>query len=384
MSAVTAVPFLDLSHQFKALEKEWLAAIRASGERGSFILGPQVTGFEKEFAAYVGVKHAIGVANGTDSLFLSLRALGIGPGDEVITTPWTFFASAEAISMVGATPVFADILPDTFCIDPESIAKCLTPKTRAILPVHIFGHACDMDAIMQIARDRHLAVVEDCAQSFGAKSGGRVTGSIGDTGSFSFYPTKVLGCYGDGGMITTNRDDLNEYIRRLRNHGAVRPFIHTEIGMNSRLDEIQAAVLRLKLRTIDQDIAGRRAVAAEYTKRLAGTAVHPPVAKSPEAHVYNLYTVRLPRRDAIREALTAAQVGTALCYPQGLHLQEVYKHLGYRPGSLPVCEQASQEVLSLPIYPGMPLEHIERVCTVVREGLVPGAAATAGGRAPAP
>jgi len=348
-----------------ALEKEWLEAIRASGARGSFILGPQVTEFEKEFAAYVGVKHAIGVANGTDSLFLSLRALGIGPGDEVITTPWTFFASAESISMVGASPVFADIRPDTFCIDPDSIAKCLTPKTKAILPVHIFGHACDMEAIMQIARDRRLAVIEDCAQSFGAKSGGKVTGAIGDAGSFSFYPTKVLGGYGDGGMITTNRDDLNEHIRRLRNHGALKPFLHAEIGMNSRLDEIQAAVLRLKLRTIDRDIAGRRAVAAEYTKRFSGTAVRPPVAKHPDAHVYNLYTVRLPKRDAVRETLTTAQIGTSLCYPQGLHLQDVYKHLGYKAGDLPVCEQASSEVLSLPVYPGMPHAHIERVVEAI-------------------
>jgi len=369
MSAVTAVPFLDLSKQFKSLEAEWLETIRASGAKGSFILGPQSAEFEKEFANYVGVKHAIGVANGTDSLILSLRALGLGPGDEVITTPWTFFASAESISIVGATPVFVDIRPDTWCLDPENVIKRLTPKTRAIMPVHIFGHAADMDAIMQIARDRKLAVVEDCAQSFGARSAGKVTGAIGDTGSFSFYPTKVLGCYGDGGMITTNRDDLNEHIRRLRNHGAVKPFIHTEIGMNSRLDEIQAALLRLKLRTIDQDLAGRRAVAAEYTRRFRGTAVKPPAALAPDAHAYNLYTVRLPNRDKVRETLTANQIGTSFCYPQGLHLQDVYRHLGYHAGSLPVCEQASSEVLSLPIYPGMPAPHIERVCEVVLQAL---------------
>jgi dTDP-4-amino-4,6-dideoxygalactose transaminase len=359
------VPFLDLSTAFKGLEAEWLEMIRATGAKGSFILGPNTVEFEKEFAAYVGVKHAIGVANGTDSLYLSLRALGIGPGDEVITTPWTFFASAESISMVGATPVFADIRPDTFCIDPESIARRLSPKTRAIMPVHIFGHAADMGAIMQIAKDRKLAVIEDCAQSFGARSGGKVTGSIGDAGSYSFYPTKVLGGYGDGGMITTNRDDLNEHIRRLRNHGAMKPFIHTEIGMNSRLDEIQAAVLRLKLRTIDKDIEGRRAVAAEYTKRFSGSSVKPPVALKPDAHAYNLYTVRLPKRDAVRDALTAAQIGTSLCYPQGLHLQDVYRHLGYKPGSLPVCEQASTEVLSLPVYPGMPPSHIAQVADTV-------------------
>ncbi len=369
--ALKPVPFLDLSREYAALEQEWFAAIRTCGASGAFILGPNVAEFEREIAAYVGVKHAIGVANGTDSLVLGLRALGLGPGDEVITTPWTFFASAEAVSIVGATPVFADIRPDSFCLDPQDVVRRLTPRTRAILPVHIFGHACDMDAIMQIAKDRKLAVIEDCAQSFGARWGGKVTGAIGDAGSFSFYPTKVLGGYGDGGLITTNRDDLNERIRRLRNHGALQPFLHAEVGMNSRLDEIQAALLRLKLRTIDRDIAGRRAVAAKYGRRLVGTAVRPPPALDPAAHVYNLYTIRTARRDALRAALTAERIGTSLCYPQGLHLQAVYKHLGYRAGSLPVCEQASGEVLSLPIYPGMPLAHVERVCETLRAALQP-------------
>lgn len=363
------VPFLDLSTQYKKLEAEWLDAIRATGAKGSFILGPNVTEFEKEFAAYVGVKHAIGVANGTDSLILSLRALGIGPGDEVVTTPFTFFASSEAIDVVGATPVFADILPDSFCIDPASIRQKITSKTRAILPVHIFGHPAEMDEIMKIAREHKLAVVEDCAQAFGATFGGKVTGSIGDTGSYSFYPTKVLGCYGDGGMITTNSDALNEHIRRLRNHGAVKPFIHTEIGCNSRLDEVQAAVLRIKLRTIRNDIAGRQQVAAEYTKRFAGTPVKTPSLPKNGMHAFNLYTVRIPKRDAVRQALTDAQIGTSQCYPQGLHLQEVYMRLGYKPGSLPVCEHATTETLSLPIYPGMPIDHIERVCEVVRGAL---------------
>ncbi len=359
------VPFLDLTAQYKQLEAEWLAAIRETGSRGSFVLGPHVQAFEKEFAAYVGVKHAIGVANGTDSLMLSLRALGIGPGAEVITTPFTFFASAETIDMVGATPVFADILPDSFCLDPASVRKKITSKTKAILPVHIFGYPSEMDEIMKIAREHKLAVIEDCAQAFGAASSGKVVGSIGDTGSFSFYPTKVLGCYGDGGMVTTNSDALNEHIRRLRNHGAAKPFIHVEIGINSRLDEIQAALLRLKLKHIKADIEGRQKVAAEYTKRLAGSAVKTPLLPKNGTHAFNLYTVRVPKRDAVRQALTDAQIGTSQCYPQGLHLQEVYKRLGYQPGSLPVCEQATTETLSLPIYPGMPLAHIERVCEVL-------------------
>ena len=382
MHAVTKpvpVPFLDLTAQYKQFEAEWLAAIRETGNRGSFVLGPNTQAFEKECAEYVGVKHAIGVANGTDSLYLSLRALGIGPGDEVITTPFTFFASAETIDMVGATPVFADILPDSFCLDPASIRKKISPKTKAILPVHIFGHPAEMGEIMDIAKQHELAVIEDCAQAFGATSGGKVVGAIGDTGSFSFYPTKVLGCYGDGGMVTTNSDAVNEHIRRLRNHGAAKPFIHVEIGMNSRLDEVQAALLRLKLKRIKADIEGRQKVAAEYTKRLAGTAVKTPSLPKNGTHVFNLYTVRIPKRDAVRQALTDAQIGTSQCYPQGLHLQEVYKKLGYQPGSLPVCEHATTETLSLPIYPGMPLAHIERVCEVLRAALAPGAAASRGG-----
>lgn len=366
---VTPVPFLDLTAQFRELESEWLEAVRAAGSRGSFILGPQVSAFEREFADYVGVKHAIAVANGTDSLVLSLRAMGIGPGDEVITTPFTFFASSEAIDVVGATPVFADILPDSFNLDPASVRRCVGPKTRAILPVHIFGRAADMDAIMEIAAERGLAVVEDCAQAFGSRSGGRVTGSIGTTGSFSFYPTKVLGAYGDGGMITTSSPQIDEHVRRLRNHGAVKPFIHAEVGCNSRLDEIQAAALRIKLRSIDAAIAGRRRVAEAYDRRFSGTPVRRPEPGAAGAHVYNLYTIRTPRRDRVRQLLTDRQIGSSLCYPQGLHLQDVYRRLGYQPGSLPVCEQAATEVLSLPIYPGMPDTHIALVCDTVLEAV---------------
>jgi len=372
MHAITKakpVPFLDLSAQYKNLESEWLAAIRETGARGSFILGPHTQALEKEFAEYVGVKHAIALANGTDSLLLSLRAMGVGKGDEVVTTPFTFFASAETIDMTGATPVFADILLDSLCLDPASVHAKITAKTKAIVPVHIFGYPSEMGEIMEIAKKHKLAVIEDCAQSFGALHNGKVVGSIGDTGSFSFYPTKVLGCYGDGGMVTTSSDAVNEHIRRLRNHGAVKPFVHTEIGMNSRLDEVQAAVLRIKLRHIRDDIAGRQNVAEEYTKRFGGSPVKTPSLPGNGTHVFNLYTIRVPKRDAVRQALTDAQIGTSQCYPQGLHLQEVYKHLGYQPGSLPVCEHATTETLSLPIYPGMPLDHIERVCEVVLENV---------------
>jgi dTDP-4-amino-4,6-dideoxygalactose transaminase len=365
------VPFLDLSAQYKSLESEWLAAIRETGARGSFILGPHTQAFENEFAEYVGVKHAIAVANGTDSLYLSLRALGIGPGDEVITTPFTFFASAETIDMAGATPVFGDILPESFCLDPASVRAKISAKTKAVMPVHIFGYPSEMGEIMEIATKHKLAVIEDCAQSFGALHNGKVVGSIGDTGSFSFYPTKILGCYGDGGMVTTHSDEVNEHIRRLRNHGAVKPFVHTEIGTNSRLDEVQAAVLRIKLRYIKDDIAGRQKVAAEYTKRLANSPVKIPSLPKNGTHVFNLYSIRVPKRDAVRQALTEAQIGTSQCYPQGLHLQEVYRHLNYRPGSLPVCERACTETLSLPIYPGMPPAHIERVSEVLLQAVKP-------------
>lgn len=356
------VPFLNLTDEFARLEKDWLQDISETGNRGSFVLGPNVTAFETEFAQAVGVKHAVSVANGTDALILSLRALGIGPGDEVITSPFTFFASAEAINVVGATPVFADIEKDSFCLDPDSVEQVVTERTRAIVPVHIFGHAARMDRFQQIADKHDLKIIEDCAQAYGARFNGKMVGSIGDAGCYSFYPTKVLGGYGDGGMITTNSAKVDEHLRRLRNHGAVKPFIHTEIGYNSRLDEIQAAILRRKLRTIDQAIEGRRKVATAYRERLGESDIVLPPAAESEQHAFNLYTIRIANRDSVRQSLTERQIATALCYPQGLHLQEVYASLQYKPGSLPVTEHACTEVMSLPIYPDMPESDIDTVC----------------------
>lgn len=368
MSKVEAVPYLDLTAEFEELEQEWLATIRDTGRAGSFILGPNVQAFERECAAYVGTRHAVAVANGTDALVLSLRALDIGPGDEVITSPYTFYASSESVNLVGATPVFADIDPVTYTLDPASVRARITKKTRAIIPVHIFGCPVDLGAISALAKEHDLGIVEDCAQAFGATVGDKVVGSVGDAGCFSFYPTKVLGCYGDGGIITTNSDGMNERLRRLRNHGAVRPFVHTEVGYNSRLDEIQAALLRLKLKNIDRAIADRRRVAESYTRRLHGKILATPSAPAWGGHAYNLYTVRLKDRDQVRERLNAGRIGNSLCYPLGLHLQDVYRDLGYRPGSLPVAEHASTENLSFPIYPGLPESHIERVCEVVLGG----------------
>lgn len=369
MSEVKAVPFLDLTTSFKALEAEWLDAIRATGLSGAFILGPNVAAFEKDIAAYVGAKHAIACANGTDALILSLRAFGIGPGDEVITSPFTFFASAEVVTLVGAKPVFADIEADSYDIDPASVRALITPKTKAIIPVHLYGYPAKMDEILGIAREHRLAVLEDCAQAFGAEIDGKRVGSMGDAGAFSFYPTKVLGCYGDGGIITTNRPEIDEHLRRLRNHGTYKPFMHNEIGYNSRLDEIQAALLRIKLRTIEADIAGRNKVAAEYDRRLKPLGVASPSRPPNGRHVFNLYTVRVKERDRVRQYLTDHNVASSVCYPKPLHLQDVYQSLGYRPGSLPVSEQAATETLCLPIYPGMPVEHIQRVVDVLAMAL---------------
>jgi len=248
MSQSNGVPYLDLSREFSELKQEWFAMIEESGGHGSWILGPNVQAFEREVADYIGVRHAIGLANGTDALYLSLRALGIGPGDEVITTPYTFFATSEVIDMVGATPVFVDVEADSFNIDPALVENAVTDRTRAILPVHLFGNPARMAELLDIADRNEIPLVEDAAQAFGAEHGGRRSGSMGTTGCFSFYPTKVLGCYGDGGLLTTDSDDIAEHVRKLRNHGASAPFQHDEIGMNSRLDEIQAALLRIKAR----------------------------------------------------------------------------------------------------------------------------------------
>jgi dTDP-4-amino-4,6-dideoxygalactose transaminase len=360
------VPYLDLKTEFQALRDEWIAAIAAIGEKAAFILGENVRDFQDEAAGYVGSRYAVGVANGTDALVLSLRALDIGPDDEVITTPFTFFATTEAISLVGATPVFADIDEHSFNLDPASVAQKVTPKTKAILPVHIFGHPADMTALQQIADAHDLKIIEDAAQAWGARHGGSVVGSLGATGCFSFYPAKVLGCYGDGGLVTTSDEAIHDRILRLRNHGATGPFMHVEPGYNSRLDEVQAAILRLKLRHIEEALKARQQIADWYDQRLAGTDAIAPARPANGRHAFNLYTIRHPRRDALRQALTDAKIGTNQCYPLGLHLQEVYKPLGYKPGDLPVTDRLCSETLSLPIFPGMTEEQVKKVCDVVK------------------
>ena len=359
------VPYLELTTEFAQLRDEWFAAIDATGSKAAFILGDAVTAFEQQAAEYIGSKYALGVANGTDALVLSLRALGIGPGDEVITSPFTFFATAESISLVGATPVFADVDAASFNLDPPGVAAKITEKTKAILPVHIFGHPADMDALQQLSDQHDLVVIEDAAQAFGARSGEAVVGSLGNTGCFSFYPAKTLGCYGDGGLISTSDESVLEHLKQLRNHGAVAPFTHTEIGYNSRLDAIQASLLSIKLKKFEADMALRQQIAEWYDERLTDSDAIPTSRPQTGRHAFKLYTVRHPRRDALREALTAANIGTNQCYPAGLHLQQVYKPLGYQPGDLPVVDQLCTETLSLPIFPGLTEEQVELVCEVV-------------------
>ena len=363
------VPFINLSPQFERIKEEWLASIENIGAKGACILGPNVSAFEKEFAAYIGTNGAVAVANGTDALILSLRALDIGNGDEVITTPYTFFATAEAIDHVGAKPVFVDIERASFNIDPAKVELAITSNTRAILPVHIFGCPADMKALNELAQDHDLEIIEDCAQACGAKLGGKRVGSLGTTGTFSFYPTKIIGCYGDGGMITTDDTELISRLHKLRNHGAIKPFIHDEIGYNSRLDEIQAALLRIKLTNVEEVIAKRQYIAGLYADHFADSDVVTPNAVVGGAHVFNLYTIRTPNRDRIKQRLIDARIGFSVCYPQPLHLQPICRHLQYQPGDLPESELAAEQCISLPIYPDMLPEQVEIVCEVIKSVL---------------
>lgn len=362
------IPMVDLSAQYQALKAEIDAGLQTTLDTTQFILGPSVRAFEEEAAAYLGVKHAIGVANGTDALHLALLAAGIKEGDEVITSPFTFIATAEAIRYVGARPVFVDIDPKTYNIDPELIAAAITPKTRAILPVHLFGQPADMAAIRAIAIKHKLRLVEDCAQSFGADVAGRMTGGLGDAGAFSFFPSKNLGCFGDGGMVTTNSDEIAETLRMLRNHGSKVRYYHDIIGFNSRLDEMQAVILRAKLKHIDTYNRERRRVAHGYNAGLAGLPVTTPHEDGIGTHVFHQYTLLTDRREAIQQALQAEGIASAIYYPIPLHQQNVFK-ADYEGLSLPVAEEAALRCLSLPIYPELPQASVERICDVIRRAI---------------
>ena len=365
------VPMYDPRPEIEMLWDEITAAIHDVLRSGQFILGPQVEAFEREVAEYLGVKHAVGVNSGTDALVIALRALGVGPGDEVITTPFTFFATAEAISMVGATPVFVDIDPDTFNIDPALIEPAITRRTKAILPVHLYGQAADMDPILALARCYNLKVVEDVAQAFGGEYKGRKLGTLGDAGAFSFFPSKNLGGFGDGGLIATNDDEVAERARMLRVHGSRRKYHNEMLGYNSRLDELQAAVLRVKLRYVGQWNMERRARARKYTELLTGGyAVKPPVEAQYGKHVYHQYTIRLPqsKRDSVRRALQEQGIATAVFYPVPVHCLPPYR--GHYP-ELPNAERAAREVLSLPLWPEMDDELQVRVGHAVLHAVAP-------------
>jgi dTDP-4-amino-4,6-dideoxygalactose transaminase len=360
------VPMLDLKVQFQNIKDEILEVLTEILTSSQYILGPRVSEFERKIADYIGVSEAIGVASCTDALHLSLDSFGIGHGDEVITSPFTFFATVEAILYTGAQPVFVDIAPDTFSMDVNQVVEKITEKTKAILPVHLYGHMADMESIMNLARRHGLKVIEDCAQSFGAMLHGKKAGSFGDTGCFSFYPSKNLGGYGDGGMIVLHDSRVAGTIRKLRNHGSHKSYIHEKVGFNSRLDEIQAGMLLVKLKRIDEYNKERRRKATLYTELLSDN-VMCPIEKEGIYHVYHQYTIRSPRRDEIQKRLREKGISSVVYYPVPLHLQEALKFLRYKMGDFPSTEKASQEVLSLPIYPELKESVIEEIAEIIRD-----------------
>jgi dTDP-4-amino-4,6-dideoxygalactose transaminase len=351
MSTQTQIPILDLKPQVEKLWPELTSAIEKVLKSTAFIMGPEVGAFEKAVAEHLGVKHALGCNSGTDALFIALRALGLGPGDEIITSPFTFFATAEAISHVGATPVFVDVDEASMNLDPKAVEAAITPNTKAIIPVHIFGRACDMDALMALA-DRHgLKVVEDCAQSFGSTWKGKQTGTIGDIGCYSFFPSKNLGAYGDGGLMVTNDDDLAATMKMLRVHGSRKKYYNECVGYNSRLDTMQAAILQVKLPHIASWNEGRRQVATRYRELLSGNerVITPEVV---DGHVFHQYTIRIKGvdRDALQAKLAERGVGTMVYYPVPCHKLKLY-HESHAGVSCPVAEKLAAEVISLPIWP---------------------------------
>lgn len=368
---MTMLPIVDLTTQYEILAAEIDAAVKGVFGSGHYIMGPNVAAFEREIAQYIGTPFAVAVNSGTDALHLALRSLGIGPGDEVITTPFTFAATSEAIGIVGATPVFVDIDPDTYNLDPSKIEAAMTRRTRAILPVHLYGRPAPMVPIMEIARRAQLFVVEDCAQAIGARVGDRQVGTFGDFGCFSFFPSKNLGCYGDGGLLTTASEDLAEQARMLRVHGSKIKYSHSSLGINSRLDEVQAAILRVKLRHLDGWNLARRAAASRYDVLLAEVhGVKTPTADGDGQHsVFHQYTVRVDDRATVQSSLAKAQIQSMVYYPIPLHLQQVHADLGYTLGSMPHSERAAQEVLSLPIFPELSSADQVRVAIALQDAL---------------
>jgi dTDP-4-amino-4,6-dideoxygalactose transaminase len=362
-----AVPLLDLKRQYDTIKDRLDKAVLGVFQHGRFILGPEVHQLEEKVAILCNSKYGVGVASGTDALLLSLRAAGVGPGDEVITSNYSFFASSSVISRSGATPVFIDIEEDTYNIDPHLIGKAVTPKTRAILPVHLFGQVADMDPIMEIARKHNLIVIEDAAQAISARYKDRVAGSIGDFGCFSFFPTKNLGCAGDGGLVVTSSEEYNAALRMLRLHGWKKKYHPEVVGYNSRLDTVQAAVLLVKIDYLDQWSRGRIAHAKKYDEAFAGTSIKTPVVKDYAYHIYNQYTIAVGNRGELMTALKENQIGHDIYYPVPFHLLECYKDMPYKKGNFPISEKASENVVSIPIFPELTDDEQDEVIEVVKK-----------------
>jgi dTDP-4-amino-4,6-dideoxygalactose transaminase len=369
------VPFLDMQARLRPIRAELVAAYERILDRGVFVMGPEAAGLEEEFAAYCGVEHAVAVSNGTAALQLALLALDVGPGDEVITVANTFIATVEAISAVGAEPVFVDVEPDTYLLDATRLEAAITPRTKAIIPVHLYGLACDMDAIGEIARRHNLAVIEDACQAHGATYKGRVAGSIGQAAAFSFYPGKNIGSTGEGGILVTNDAGIAARARSLRQHGEVRRYFHEVPGWNFRLSEVLASAVRIQLAHGKGWGAARRRVAAWYGEALRGLPLQLPVTPAGREHVFHLYVVQVEERDRVRTELSERGVDTGIHYPLPVHLQEAYASLGLTEGTLPVTEAAAPRLLSLPMFPEMTREQVQAVAQRLARVLEPAAVA---------
>ena len=380
------VPLLDLKAQYQSIKEEVLAAMEPVLESQMMILGPEVAALEREVAEFTESAHGIGVSSGTDALLLALMSLGVGAGDEVITTPFTFFATAGTVSRLGAVPVFVDVHPDTLNIDPDQVASAITDRTRAIMPVHLFGRIAEMDPILSVAAARDIPVVEDAAQAIGAfDPQGRQAGSMGAFGCFSFFPSKNLGAFGDAGMVTAQDSALADLAKVLRVHGAAPTYYHSLVGGNFRIDALQAAVLRVKLRHLPAWTAARRANAERYRQLFAeaGLGDRVQLPSDEPGHIYNQFVIHAPDRDELRASLTEAGIGSQIYYPVPLHLQECFADLGYRPGQLPVSEKAAGEVLALPVYPELTEDQQAYVVSTVADfyGTAAPSVAVAGGAA---
>ncbi|HEV2491322.1 MAG TPA: DegT/DnrJ/EryC1/StrS family aminotransferase [Candidatus Acidoferrales bacterium] len=367
MKTLMRVPYYDLKVQYAALRDEILEALDRVCRNTAFCLGNEVAAFEKEFSAYCEAKHCIAVNSGTSALHLSLLAAGVGAGDEVITSPNTFIATAEAIAYTGAKTVFADVDPRTGNLDPRSVEGRITPRTKALLPIHLYGRPGDMDALREIARSHKLALIEDACQAHGARYRGRRAGTLGDSAAFSFYPSKNLGAYGEGGALLTNDARIAEFARAARTHGETSRYIHDFIGYNYRMEGFQAAVLRVKLHYLDEWSARRRAIAARYRQQLSGARVDLPQDDPRDENAWHLFVVYVDHRDRVQGQLDERGIGTAVHYPHPLHLQKALAHLGYRAGDFPHAERACQRVLSLPFFPELTEEQVDYVAESLQE-----------------